>query len=192
MSADTAIMPIPGPIDPVPVPRAATPRADGKVELVGLPRDKIRTAFEDAGLDQKQSKLRGKQVWHWIYNRGVGDFDAMSDIAKAQRPWFAERFAITRPEVVEAQVSTDGTRKWLLKTHDGHDFEMVFIPDADPERFACRARSAARSTAASATPAPCSWFEISSRRKSSARLCSPATHSASGRASPRAACSPTS
>jgi 23S rRNA (adenine2503-C2)-methyltransferase len=131
MSADTAIMPIPGPIDPVPVPRAATPRADGKVELVGLPRDKIRTAFEDAGLDQKQSKLRAKQVWHWIYNRGVGDFDAMSDIAKAQRPWFAERFAITRPEVVEAQVSTDGTRKWLLKTHDGHDFEMVFIPDAD-------------------------------------------------------------
>ena len=55
----------------------------------------------------------------------------MSDIAKAQRPWFAERFVISRPEVVEAQVSSDGTRKWLLKTHDGHDFEMVFIPDAD-------------------------------------------------------------
>ena len=33
--------------------------------------------------------------------------------------------------MVEAQVSSDGTRKWLLKTHDGHDFEMVFIPDAD-------------------------------------------------------------
>ena len=53
------------------------------------------------------------------------------DSAKAQQPWLAERFAITRPEVVEAQVSTDGTRKWLLRTHDGHDFEMVFIPDAD-------------------------------------------------------------
>ena len=55
----------------------------------------------------------------------------MSDIAKPQRPWFAERFVISRPEVVEAQVSSDGTRKWLLKTHDGHDYEMVFIPDAD-------------------------------------------------------------
>jgi len=55
----------------------------------------------------------------------------MSDIAKTQRGWFADRFVITRPEVVEAQVSTDGTRKWLLKTHDGHEFEMVFIPDAD-------------------------------------------------------------
>jgi 23S rRNA (adenine2503-C2)-methyltransferase len=131
MSADTAIMPIPGPVDPVPVPRAATPRADGKAELVGLSKGQIRATFEEAGLEPKQAKLRAKQVWHWIYNRGVTDFEAMSDIAKAQRPWFAERFAIARPEVVEAQVSTDGTRKWLLKTHDGHEFEMVFIPDAD-------------------------------------------------------------
>jgi 23S rRNA (adenine2503-C2)-methyltransferase len=61
----------------------------------------------------------------------VTDFAAMSDVAKAQRGWFAERFAISRPEVVEAQVSSDGTRKWLLRTHDGHDYEMVFIPDAD-------------------------------------------------------------
>ena len=102
MSADTAIMPIPGPVDPVPVPRTVTPRADGRQELVGLPKDRIREAFEDSGLEPKQAKLRAKQVWHWIYNRGVTDFDAMSDIAKAQRPWFAERFAITRPKVVEA------------------------------------------------------------------------------------------
>jgi 23S rRNA (adenine2503-C2)-methyltransferase len=131
MSADTNLMPIPGPVDPVPVPRAAAPRADGKVELVGLPRDAIRAALEEAGLEPRQAKLRAKQIWHWIYNRGVGDFTAMTDIAKAQQPWLVERFAITRPEVVEAQVSSDGTRKWLLRTHDGHDFEMVFIPDAD-------------------------------------------------------------
>jgi len=131
MSADTNLMPIPGPVDPVPVPRAATARADGKVELIGVPREEIRAALEAAGLEPKQAKLRAKQIWHWVYNRGVGDFSAMTDIAKAQQPWLVERFAITRPEVVEAQVSTDGTRKWLLRTHDGHDFEMVFIPDAD-------------------------------------------------------------
>jgi 23S rRNA (adenine2503-C2)-methyltransferase len=131
MSADTAIMPIPGPVDPVPVPRAAKPRADGRVELVGLRKEQIQAEFEAAGLEPKQAKLRAKQVWHWIYNRGIADFTAMSDIAKAQRGWFAERFVISRPEVVEAQVSSDGTRKWLLRTHDGHDFEMVFIPDAD-------------------------------------------------------------
>jgi 23S rRNA (adenine2503-C2)-methyltransferase len=131
MSADTNLMPIPGPVDPVPVPRAASPHVDGRVELIGLPKDAIRAALEEAGLEPKQAKLRAKQIWHWIYNRGVSDFAAMSDIAKVQQPWLAERFAITRPEVVEAQVSSDGTRKWLLRTHDGHDFEMVFIPDAD-------------------------------------------------------------
>ena len=131
MSADTSLMPIPGPVDPVPVPRPATPRADGKVELIGLPKDEIRAALESAGLEPKQAKLRAKQIWHWAYNRGATDFSAMTDIAKAQQPWLAERFSLTRPEVVEAQVSSDGTRKWLLRTHDGHDFEMVFIPDAD-------------------------------------------------------------
>src|SRR3954454_25320135 len=131
MSADTTLMPIAGAIDPVPVPRAATARADGRVELVGLSKDLIRAELLTAGLDERQAKLRAKQIWHWIYNRGVGDFGAMSDITKPQRAWLAGRFVIGRPEVVEAQVSSDGTRKWLLRTHDGHDFEMVFIPDAD-------------------------------------------------------------
>ena len=64
MSADTAIMPIPGPVDPVPVPRAVTPRADGRVELVGLRKEQIRAELEAAGLDARQAKLRSKQIWH--------------------------------------------------------------------------------------------------------------------------------
>ena len=131
MSADTALMPIPGPVDPVPVPRPAAAHPDPRVELIGLPRDGIRTALEAAGLEPRAAKLRAKQLFHWIYNRGATDFAVMTDIAKVQQPWLAERFRITRPGVVEAQVSVDGTRKWLLRTHDNHDFEMVFIPDAD-------------------------------------------------------------
>ncbi|MEA1619767.1 23S rRNA (adenine(2503)-C(2))-methyltransferase RlmN [Erythrobacter sp. T5W1-R] len=127
--ADTALMSIPGLVDPVPAARDITPRADGRVDLIGLPRPRIRELFEEAGLDAKQAKLRAKQVFHWLYHRGVTDFDAMTDIAKTMRPWLAERFVIGRPQVVEAQHSTDGTRKWLLRTDDGHDFEMVFIPD---------------------------------------------------------------
>ena len=126
-----APMPIPGHIDPVPVPRARSARADGRVDLVGLSKTEIREALEGAGLDARQAKLRAKQIWHWIYNRGATDFAAMTDIAKAQHPWLAERFVVGRPDVVVEQVSTDGTRKWLLKTPDGHDYEMVFIPDAD-------------------------------------------------------------
>jgi 23S rRNA (adenine2503-C2)-methyltransferase len=129
--ADTALMPIPGPIDPVPVARDVTPRADGRIDLIGLARPRIAELFAEAGLDAKQAKLRAKQVFHWLYHRGVTEFEAMTDIAKPMRPWLAERFVIGRPEVVEAQHSTDGTRKWLLRTADGHDFEMVFIPDAD-------------------------------------------------------------
>ena len=129
--ADTNLMSIPGQIDPVPVARDITPRADGRTDLLGLPKDRIRALFADAGLDAKQAKLRAKQVFHWLYHRGVTDFEAMTDIAKTMRPWLAERFVIGRPNVVEAQHSTDGTRKWLLRTDDGHEFEMVFIPDAD-------------------------------------------------------------
>jgi 23S rRNA (adenine2503-C2)-methyltransferase len=55
----------------------------------------------------------------------------MTDIAKAMRPWLDARFVVGRPEIVVSQHSEDGTRKWLLRTADDHEFEMVFIPDAD-------------------------------------------------------------
>lgn len=129
--ADTNLMPIPGNFDPLTIARDVTPREDGRIDLIGLPRKRIAELFETAGLDVRQAKLRAKQVFHWLYHRGVTDFDAMTDIAKTMRPWLAERFIVGRPEIVEAQHSTDGTRKWLLRTDDGHDFEMVFIPDAD-------------------------------------------------------------
>ncbi|MFM2370930.1 MAG: hypothetical protein RIS85_652, partial [Pseudomonadota bacterium] len=96
-------MPIPGHIDPVPVPREVTPREDGRIDLIGLPRLKIAEIFAEAGLDTKAAKLRAKQVYHWLYHRGVTEFDAMTDIAKTMRPWLAERFVIGRPDIVEAQ-----------------------------------------------------------------------------------------
>ena len=134
--AHTPLMPIPGLIDPLPVARPGvvdrvTPRDDGRVDLIGLSRVRIAGLFEGAGLDAKAAKLRSRQVFHWLYHRGVTEFAAMTDIAKSMRPWLGERFVIGRPEVVEAQHSVDGTRKWLLRTADAHDFEMVFIPDAD-------------------------------------------------------------
>jgi 23S rRNA (adenine2503-C2)-methyltransferase len=127
----TTLMPIPGHFDPVPVPRDFAPRADGRIDLLGLSKLDLRMALETSQLEPKQAKLRAKQLWHWIYNRGVTDFSLMSDISKTMQPWLEQRFVISRPQVVEAQVSTDGTRKWLLRSDDGQDYEMVFIPDAD-------------------------------------------------------------
>lgn len=124
-------MQIPGLIDPVPVPRAITPREDGRADLMGLSRDQIRAELEEKGLESKQAKLRAKQLFHWLYHRGEIDFERMTDLAKPMRGWMAERFVVGRPQVVEAQVSSDGTRKWLLRSDDGQDYEMVFIPDAD-------------------------------------------------------------
>jgi 23S rRNA (adenine2503-C2)-methyltransferase len=124
-------MQIPGHIDPIVTPRAITPRADGRIDLLGLSHLQIRQLFLESQLDEKAAKLRSKQVFHWIYHRGVTDFDCMTDIAKTMRPWLADRYVIGRPQVVTAQVSTDGTRKWLLRSDDAQDYEMVFIPDAD-------------------------------------------------------------
>ncbi len=124
-------MQIPGHIDPVVTPRSITQRSDGRIDLIGLSALQIKELFEESQLDAKAAKLRSKQVFHWIYHRGVTDFEMMTDIAKPMRPWLANRFVIGRPQIVEAQVSNDGTRKWLLRTDDSQDYEMVFIPDAD-------------------------------------------------------------
>ena len=124
-------MAISGHVDPVPLPRAPLARSDGRADVVGLSKAELRAALEAAGMEPRQAKLRAKQIWHWVYNRGVTEFRLMTDIAKAQHSWLEERFVVGRPEVVTAQVSTDGTRKWLLRSPDGNDYEMVFIPDAD-------------------------------------------------------------
>jgi 23S rRNA (adenine2503-C2)-methyltransferase len=127
----TAPMTIPGHIDPVPRTAPRFEAEDKRVDLVGACARPHPRSSGAGRARATQAKLRAKQIWHQIYNRGATSFEAMSDIAKAQRAWFAERFVVGRPQVVVEQVSTDGTRKWLLKTPDGHDFEMVFIPDAD-------------------------------------------------------------
>ena len=124
-------MQIPGSIDPVPVPRAATPRADGRIDVLGLTRAELRSVLLEAGLAERDAKMRASQIWHWVYNRGVTDFAAMTNIAKETRALLAERFVVSRPEIVTAQVSTDGTRKWLLRAPDGNEYETVFIPEAD-------------------------------------------------------------
>lgn len=124
-------MQIPGHIDPVPLPAKVTPRADGRVDLIGLSVVEIRDVLIAAGLEEKQGKLRSKQLFHWMYHRGINDFGLMTDMSKTLRPWLAERFVIGRPEIVEAHLSEDGTRKWLLRSADAQDYEMVFIPDED-------------------------------------------------------------
>jgi 23S rRNA (adenine2503-C2)-methyltransferase len=103
----------------------------GKVNLVGLTRDQLREALIQAGTPEKQAKMRVGQVWQWIYGWGVRDFAAMTNLAKDYRALLAERFEVTIPEVVSRQISTDGTRKYLVRIAGGHEVEVVYIPETD-------------------------------------------------------------
>ena len=126
-----AVMPIPGPSDPMVLPRkAGKPRADGKRALIGLSREELRAALAAVGVPARQVNMRASQVWHWLYHRGVTEVSAMANIAKDMRTLLDQHFVVGRPEVVTAQVSSDGTRKWLLRFDDGEEAECVFIPDA--------------------------------------------------------------
>ncbi len=124
-------MQIPGPTDPKVTPRKTAPaRADGKSALLGLSRAALRAALIGVGIPEKQANMRVAQVWNWIYQRGATEISAFANISKDTRAVLDAHFVVGRPEIVTAQVSTDGTRKWLLRFDDGEEAECVFIPDA--------------------------------------------------------------
>ena len=92
---------------------------DGPVNLVGLTRAELRDALIANGTPEKQAKMRVNQIWQWIYQWGVRDFAEMTNLAKAYRAQLAEAFVIEIPEMVSRQVSTDGTRKYLVRIAGG-------------------------------------------------------------------------
>ncbi|SFD88432.1 23S rRNA m(2)A-2503 methyltransferase [Sulfitobacter brevis] len=102
---------------------------EGPVNLVGMTRDAMREALIGAGTPEKQAKMRVGQIWQWIYQWGVRDFEAMTNLGKAYRAQLAELFVIEVPEVVTRQVSADGTRKYLVRIAGGHEVEVVYIPE---------------------------------------------------------------
>jgi 23S rRNA (adenine2503-C2)-methyltransferase len=102
-----------------------------KTSLIGLTRDGLKAALADAGVEAKHQTMRASQIWNAAYVQGATGFDAITTLAKPLRAAFSERFSFARPEVVTAQVSKDGTRKWLIRFGPGVEVETVFIPDED-------------------------------------------------------------
>ncbi len=101
----------------------------GKTNIVGLTLDQLRAALIAAGTPEKQVKMRLGQIWLWVYHWGVREFSDMSNLAKDYRALLAENFVIHVPEVVNRQVSADGTRKYLVRIAGGHEVEVVYIPE---------------------------------------------------------------
>ena len=104
---------------------------EGPINLVGLTRDALQEALITAGTPAKQVKMRLGQLWQWIYEKGVRDFEQMTNLSKDYRALLADHFVIAIPEVVSKQVSTDGTRKYLVRIAGGHEVETVYIPESD-------------------------------------------------------------
>ncbi|KAB0540689.1 23S rRNA (adenine2503-C2)-methyltransferase [Pseudochrobactrum saccharolyticum] len=105
-----------------------------KPSLIGLSREELGEALLEIGIPAKQIKMRVAQLWHWLYVRGVSDFADMANISKDLRSALTEHFTIARPEVVEEQISTDGTRKWLFRFPPRGagrpvEIECVYIPE---------------------------------------------------------------
>jgi len=102
-----------------------------RTSLIGLDRDALKAALATAGVPAKSVTMRASQLWNWIYVHGARDFASMSNLAKDFRALLEASFTLDRPEIVTAQLSEDGTRKWLLKTGAGIEFETVYIPEKD-------------------------------------------------------------
>lgn len=99
--------------------------------LIGLSPEALKTALVGAGVPEKQAPMRTRQIWNWIYVRGQSEFSAMTNLSNDFREDMAQRFNLARPEIVTEQISSDGTRKWLLKGEGGAEFETVYIPEED-------------------------------------------------------------
>ncbi len=108
------------------------------VNITGLTRAGLAQALSDSGVvEPRKAKMRATQVWRWMHHYGFTDFDKMTDIAKEQRALFAEKFTLARPEIVERQISNDGTRKYLIRMAPGIEVESVYIPDVGRSGALC-------------------------------------------------------
>lgn len=96
-----------------------------KKNLFALSKEELIEAITKIG----EKPFRARQIWNWLYLKGIKDFDEMSDVSKKFRDILKENFSLIRPGISKDLISFDGTRKWLVKFHDGREVEMVFIPE---------------------------------------------------------------
>ena len=103
----------------------------GRRNIVGMTREALREALIAAGTQEDKSSMRVAQIWQWVYQKGERDFGRMTNLAKDYRRLLADSFEIRVPKPTLRQISTDGTRKYLLRLEDGSEVEAVYIPEED-------------------------------------------------------------
>ena len=96
-----------------------------KLNLLGMPQGELEALFADIG----EKPYRARQLLQWMYQRGVTDFDAMTDLSKSLRAKLGERATVALPRVDSEHQSSDGTVKWLFASGSGQRVEAVYIPE---------------------------------------------------------------
>jgi len=98
-----------------------------RVNLLGLDLEALTAYVASIG----EKPFRGRQLSHWAHQKGVADFDAMTELAKSLRSKLAESAVVAAPPVIRDSLSADGTRKFLMDVGAGNAIEAVFIPEED-------------------------------------------------------------
>ena len=102
-----------------------------RVDLAELELAELEAALEARGWE----RFHARQLYRWIYRRGVSDVERMTDLPRPLRAQLAEEFSVATPRSVSDERSVDGTRKFLLELTDQRRIEAVFIPDTPSMTF---------------------------------------------------------
>jgi 23S rRNA (adenine2503-C2)-methyltransferase len=105
--------------------------ADTRQDLGAMDVPELEAALEARG----HPRFHARQVFAWIYKKGVTDFEQMTDLSRQLRSDLAAHFRIGTPTLVTKETSTDGTVKFLLALDDHAHIESVFIPDTPSQTF---------------------------------------------------------
>jgi 23S rRNA (adenine2503-C2)-methyltransferase len=100
-------------------------------DLADMERPALESALDALG----HKPFHARQIFRWIYRRGVTDVNAMTDLSRELRATLAKEFTLTAPALARREVSSDGTEKFLLRLADGRHIESVFIPDTPAMTF---------------------------------------------------------
>ena len=95
-----------------------------KLHLLGISKAELEDLAAAAG----EPRYRATQVFKALHQRRLRSFDEITDLPKRLRTTMAEKADISRLSVESRYVSTDGTRRYLMKTADGYPVETVYIP----------------------------------------------------------------
>jgi len=107
------------------------PTAERRPDLAELERPALEAALEA----RAQQRFHARQIFRWLYRRGVADIEAMTDLSRELRAALARDFTLSSLTLAHRETSSDGTEKFLLRLADGKHIESVFIPDTPAMTF---------------------------------------------------------